>query len=149
MLRIDFVIFNDLVENIRVGKTGFAFILNREGEFQTKPHVDFYPRKGCYGRFFDCGKEALDVGVNVMEQEDDDGKQYIYVTTLLKDKEWLLVYRQESADAFSDLRRAQIISIVIFAIGGISIFMMAFMLSLRQVERIKEADRAKELMNQQ
>ena len=146
---IDFVIFNDLVENIRVGKTGFAFILNREGEFQTKPHVDFSPRKGCYGHFFDCGKEALNVGVNVMEQEDDDGKQYIYVTTLLKDKEWLLVYRQESADAFSDLRRAQIISIVIFAIGGISIFMMAFMLSLRQVERIKEADRAKELMNQQ
>lgn len=145
---IDFVIFNDLVENIRVGETGFAFILNRSGEFQTKPLIDFIPRKGCYGDFFDCDK-ALDNRVTIMEQEDDDGKQYIYVTALLKDKEWLLVYRQESADAFSHLRRAQIISVVIFIVGGVSIVMMAFMLSLRQVERIKEADRAKELMNQQ
>ena len=145
---IDFVIFNDLVESIRVGETGFAFILNRSGEFQTKPLIDFVPRKGCYGHFFDCGKE-LDDRVTIMEQEGDEGKQYIYVTALLKDKEWLLVYRQESADAFSHLRRAQIISVVIFIVGGVSILLMAFMLSLRQVERIKEADRAKELMNQQ
>ena len=144
---IDFVIFNDLVENIRVGETGFAFILNRSGEFQTTPLVNFVPRKGCYGHFFDCSK-ALDDRVTIMEQE-DDGKKYIYVTALLKDKNWLLVYRQESADAFSHLRRAQIISIAIFIVGGVSILMMAFMLSLRQVERIKEADRAKELMNQQ
>jgi len=145
---IDFVIFNDLVENIRVGETGFAFILNRSGEFQTKPLIDFVPRKGCYGHFLDCDK-ALDDQVAIIEQEDVDGKQYIYVTALLKDKEWLLVYRQESADAFSHLRRARIISVVIFIVGGVSIVMMAFMLSLRQVERIKEADRAKELMNQQ
>jgi two-component system NtrC family sensor kinase len=145
---IDFVIFNDLVENIRVGETGFAFILNRSGEFQTKPLIDFIPRKGCYGHFFDCEKK-LDDRVTIMEQEDVDGKQYIYVTALLKDKEWLLVYRQESADAFSHLRRAQIISVVIFIVGGVSIVMMAFMVSLRQVDRIKEADRAKELMNQQ
>jgi two-component system NtrC family sensor kinase len=144
---IDFVIFNDLVENIRVGETGFAFILNRSGEFQTTPLVNFVPRNGCYGHFFDCSK-ALDDRVTIMEQE-DDGKKYNYVTALLKDKNWLLVYRQESADAFSHLRRAQIISIAIFIVGGVSILMMAFMLSLRQVERIKEADRAKELMNQQ
>ncbi|MDY6863144.1 MAG: cache domain-containing protein, partial [Thermodesulfobacteriota bacterium] len=34
---IDFVAFNSLVENLRIGKTGFAFILNKEGKFQTKP----------------------------------------------------------------------------------------------------------------
>jgi len=145
---IDFVIFNDLVENIRVGETGFAYILNREGEFQTKPLIDFVPSKGCYGHFFDCEKELND-RVTIMEREDEDGKKHIYVTALLKDKDWLLVYRQESADAFSDLKRAQIISVVIFIVGGVSIIMMAFMLSLRQVDRIKEADRAKELMNQQ
>jgi two-component system NtrC family sensor kinase len=145
---IDFVIFNDLVENIRVGETGFAYILNRKGEFQTKPLVDFIPSKGCYGQLFDCDHE-LDDAVTTMERTDEDGVERIYVTALLKDKDWLLVYRQESADAFSDLKRAQVISVVIFIVGGVSILMMAFMLSLRQVERIKEADRAKELMNQQ
>lgn len=145
---IDFVIFNDLVENIRVGETGFAYILNRKGEFQTKPLIDFVPSKGCYGHFFECEKE-LDDDVTIMKREGEDGVESIYITALLKDKDWLLVYRQESDDAFSDLKRAQAISMVIFIVGGISIIMMAFMLSIRQVERIKEADRAKEMMNQQ
>ena len=34
---LDFVAFNTLVENLRIGKTGFAFILNNEGAFQTSP----------------------------------------------------------------------------------------------------------------
>ena len=37
---IDFESFNALVENIRIGQTGFAFILNRQSEFQTKPRQD-------------------------------------------------------------------------------------------------------------
>ena len=37
---INFEIFNSLAENLRIGKTGFAFILNRDGKFQTKPHYD-------------------------------------------------------------------------------------------------------------
>jgi len=37
---VDFVAFNALVEKIRVGQTGFAFILNKEGELQTKPNLD-------------------------------------------------------------------------------------------------------------
>jgi two-component system NtrC family sensor kinase len=145
---IDFVIFNDLVEHIRVGETGFAFILNREGEFQTKPLIDIAPRKGCYGNFLRCDRD-LDDRVAIMERNDDNGKKSIYVTALLKDKEWLLVYRQESADAFSDLKRARMISIIIFILGGVSILIMASMLSLRHVDRIREADRAKDLMNQQ
>ena len=32
---IDFVAFNTLVENIRIGRTGLAFIVNGKGEFQT------------------------------------------------------------------------------------------------------------------
>jgi len=34
---IDFVAFNALVQNIRIGETGFAYILNRKGKFQTTP----------------------------------------------------------------------------------------------------------------
>jgi two-component system, NtrC family, sensor kinase len=37
---INFTAFNDLVENLQIGKTGFAFIVNREGNFQTKPKSD-------------------------------------------------------------------------------------------------------------
>jgi two-component system NtrC family sensor kinase len=34
---IDFLAFNTLVEDFTMGKTGTAFILNRQGEFQTRP----------------------------------------------------------------------------------------------------------------
>jgi two-component system NtrC family sensor kinase len=34
---IDFGEFNNLVEFLRIGKTGIAFILNADGQFQTKP----------------------------------------------------------------------------------------------------------------
>jgi two-component system NtrC family sensor kinase len=34
---IDFGEFNSLVEFLRIGETGFAFILNTAGQFQTKP----------------------------------------------------------------------------------------------------------------
>ncbi len=37
---IDFMAFNSLVENIRIGKTGSALIINNAGEFQTRPRID-------------------------------------------------------------------------------------------------------------
>jgi two-component system NtrC family sensor kinase len=37
---IDFVAFNNVVENIHIGETGLAFILNKAGEFQTKPRME-------------------------------------------------------------------------------------------------------------
>ena len=37
---INFMAFNTLVENLRIGRTGFAFVLNRNGVLQTKAHAD-------------------------------------------------------------------------------------------------------------
>ncbi|TVM04735.1 two-component sensor histidine kinase, partial [Oceanidesulfovibrio indonesiensis] len=38
---VDFEAFTRLVENIRIGETGHAFIVNRAGDFQTQPRSDF------------------------------------------------------------------------------------------------------------
>jgi two-component system NtrC family sensor kinase len=40
---IDFVEFNRLVEKIRIGETGFAYILNRDGSVPDQTIVRFYP----------------------------------------------------------------------------------------------------------
>lgn len=37
---LDFIAFNELVEDIHVGETGMAFIINKQGEFQTTPRRD-------------------------------------------------------------------------------------------------------------
>ncbi|MEA3434861.1 MAG: ATP-binding protein [Thermodesulfobacteriota bacterium] len=146
---IDFVAFNRLVESIRIGETGFAFILNKKGEFQTKPGYDFKPNTGCYGHFYDCEKEAATDGVFTEERLDENGTKSIYVAAFLKDKDWLLVYKQGSADALSGLRHAQNIAIIIFILGGVAIITMAFVLSRHTVKHIVLADREKEMMNKQ
>jgi len=145
---IDFVAFNNLVENIRIGETGFAFILNREGELQTKPAFEFIPTPGCYGYFLDCSKELTE-DIQVEERIDSNGRKNIYVAAFLKHKDWLLVYKQVYIDAFSEFNRVQKIAIFILLAGGVGLVIMAFFLSRRMVRRLKVADSEKEMMNKQ
>jgi two-component system NtrC family sensor kinase len=146
---VDFIAFNNLVENIRIGKTGYAIILNKEGELQTKVRSNYRPsQQGCYGQFIDCSK-PITREVNIEERLDEDGVTTIIVTALLKNREWLLVFQQEQNDALSDQHRAQVISLIIFAVGGLSIVAMSLLLSMRMVNRIAEADDEKALMNKQ
>ncbi|BBO79599.1 two-component sensor histidine kinase [Desulfosarcina ovata subsp. sediminis] len=145
---IDFVSFNRLVENVRIGETGFAYILNREGRFQTKPIFDFTPTLDIYTRYF-SSLERMAKDVEIEERLDGAGVKSLYVSALLKDGDWLLVYKQASRDAFSDLGNAQLIAIVFFVLGGIVIVALAISMSAKMVRRISTSDREKEIMNQQ
>ena len=145
---IDFVAFNDLVENIRIGETGFAFILNKEGQFQTKPLLDILPDKNIYVDFI-SNTMMSEEKIYVVEQADDSGKENIYVAAFLKNGDWLLVYQQRASDAFSDFRKTLKLALAIILLGGLGIITMAFILSKRMVSRIARADREKQMMNKQ
>jgi len=145
---IDFLSFNGLVERVRIGETGFAYILNREGQFQTKPIFDFIPTLDIYIRYFST-LERMGKEVEIQERLDGTGVKSLYVSALLKGGDWLLVYKQASSDAFSDLRNAQIIAVIIFVFGGIAIVTMAVWMSGKMVRRIATSDNEKEIMNQQ
>ncbi|MFH1935644.1 MAG: ATP-binding protein [Pseudomonadota bacterium] len=145
---IDFVAFNSLVENIRIGETGFAFILNKEGKFQTKPLLDIVTSRKPYIDFLSDRNISKDE-IHVVEQTDDSGNKNIFVATFLKHGDWLLVYQQRASDAFSDFRRALRVALVIILLGGLGIITMAFILSRRMVSRIARADREKQMMNKQ
>ncbi len=145
---IDFVAFNTLVENVRIGETGFATILNRKGEFQTKPPVGITQEKDIYTDLLGKKSESLD-GILISRIKDDLGIEYIYVASFLKDGEWLLVYRQNTSDAFSILKQTTRLALIICFLGGIGIITMAYLLSRRMVNRIARSDLEKEMMNQQ
>ena len=145
---IDFVAFNNLVENIRIGETGFAFILNKEGKFQTKPLLDIIPNRKPYIDYL--GNPAMTKDeIHAVEQFDDSGNQNIYVAAFLKQGDWLLVYQQRASDAFSDFRRTLRVAIAIILLGGLGIITMAFIVSKRMVSRIARVDREKQVMNEQ
>ena len=146
---IDFVAFNNLVEKIRIGETGFAFILNKNGEFQTKPLVDLVPDKEPLHHFFSVKTKSFDNGVRIMERDDDFGNNTIYAAAPLKHGDWLLVYQQKASDAFSDLRSAIKTALMIMFIAMILVVTIAFLLSKKMVHRIEQADKEKEMMNEQ
>jgi len=145
---IDFVAFNDLVQNIRIGETGFAFILNKKGEFQTKTLLDVLPTKGPCADFVETGNKNQD-RICIMEKADESGNNNLYVTASLKNGDWFLVFRQRTSDAFADFRNAMKLAIVIIVLGGLGITTMAFFLTRRMVGRIAEVDQEKEIMNEQ
>jgi len=146
---IDFVSFNSLVENLRIGRTGFALILNREGEFQTQSV--FKAVDGDERMLYQLIKkgERRPNGIYILERTMDTGQENIYVGAFLKDEDWLLIYQQDVDDAFSDLRRAQGIAVLIILMGGLAIVVTALILSKKMVRQVAELDQEKEMMNEQ
>jgi len=145
---IDFMAFNNLVENVRIGKTGFAFIVNRQGKCQTKPCLDIIPSKTNYMNLLKNGNRDISK-IYIVEAKDDFGKKNIYTSAFLKSGNWMLICQQNKSDAYSDLYRAKKIAALIFLLGGVGIITMAVLLSRRMVIHIAQADREKDMMNQQ
>ena len=145
---INFMAFNNLVENLRIGETGFAFILNKSEAFQTRPPYGLRPGSNHYARFIDyMGKNKA--RVHMFENAAEFGAKNIHVGAFLKNDEWLLVYRQDMADAYHDLNHAQRVAFIIILAGGIIILSTALIISRRMVGRLATADREKRLMNRQ
>ena len=145
---IDFGAFNRLVENIHIGKTGFAFIFNAAGEPQTKPFLETMPEKRHSLHFL--GKDrSSKKPINIFETPDHSGKKKIYVSTFLKNGDWMMLFQQDSSDAFSELREATAVTAVILLLGAVGIVTTAFILSKRTIARIARADQEKERMNEQ
>lgn len=144
---VDFDSFNSLVENLRIGSTGFAFILNSKGEFQTKPRSEVIPSAEPYATFLRSSEKTGDEPY-VVEQTNVAGEDMVYVLTRFKGGDWILAFQQDSRDAYAALYSARIIAIVIFAVGVIGIVGVAVVLSKQVVKRIIRADKEKEMMNE-
>ena len=143
---IDFMAFNNLVENIRIGQTGFAFILNREGKFQTKPLYDIEPMKPPYVEFL----KSKDMDkIQIIETSGGFWGGNIYVSTFLKQGDWLLIYQQKASDAFSDLLGALRITFIIILLGSMATLIMAFVRFKNMTVNVEQAEKEKQMMNEQ
>lgn len=143
---IDFMAFNDLVESIRIGETGFAFILNRKGQFQTKPLYNIEPKKAPY---VDLLKNENLEDIQVVEKSEGLWKKNIYVSAFLKQGDWILVYQQKASDVFSDFFEALKITLVIILLGGIATFTMSFIRFKNMTVNVEKVEKEKQMMNEQ
>lgn len=148
---IDSYLFNTMVKKVRIGKTGEAYLINTEGIFQTDRRsggnlLDTDPDYKKYPAF-SLSPEAADIETFITS--DIKGDKYLYATTWLKNKKWLLVVRQEKADAFESLRNASYLIVIICLMGGAAIVASAFYLTEKIVKRISKADTEKNQLQEQ
>ncbi|TIH18183.1 sensor histidine kinase [Marinifilum sp. JC120] len=145
---IDFLAFTHLVENIRIGKTGYAYILNNEGTFQTRPPAN-RDSNLMLTPYETISSPNLNENVTIQLSEGSDNEKYVTVSSVLKDGDWKLVYQQNANDAFSAMIRSEFFTLVIFLTGGLGIIIMAVYLSRKLIIRIRTIDEESELMNRQ
>ena len=143
---IDTQIFNDLVEKVRIGKTGEAYLLNADGIFQTER------RSG--GSLMERDPEIIEKpvfhdGIQTRIREDAHGDSYLYAATWLGEKDWLLVVRQAKEDAFKALYTASTVLALITLVGGAGIIGLALVLTGRIVRRMEWMDAEKEQLDGQ
>ena len=143
---IDTLLFSDVVERVRIGRTGEAYLLNKEGLFQTRRRSggDLMEKDPDAGALLSRGE-----GQSAFVHKGGSGESYLYVTTWIIDGKWLLVVRQSAADAFSTLHRAGLWVLVIAVLGGAVIVVTAFYMSGRMVARLSLVDHEKSDLNQQ
>ena len=143
---IDTYMFNDLVKKVRIGRTGESYIVNTAGVFQTER------RSG--GNLMDKEPENINYpspqeGIRTFIREDIRGDEYVYTTTWLKNKKWLLVVRQQKKDIFKALNTAVYWIVLITIIGGGAIIGIAFYLTDRIVRRMERMDEEKDNLGAQ
>jgi len=143
---IDSLFFNDLVGSVRVGRTGEAYLVNRDGIFETprrsggalmEPDPD-------YPTYLADDREPLSFSA-----PDRSGERYVYATGRLRQTGWLLVVRQEADEAYGPLTRAVWIAVGLIVVGGGVVVFTAFVLASGLANRLRIADLEKQEMGTQ
>ncbi len=164
---IDFAAFNSLVERIRIGKTGSAFIVNSAGDYQTHPGTELVSDMSGLLRSMPWAgtkwqetvppvsskirmiKSISSSGNAVSSVVRSQNRNIICILMPLKDGDWTLAYEQVEDDAFSEISRARVLVLTIFVFGGLGIVFVALFFTRKVVHQIKKADLEKEVMNEQ
>ncbi|MEZ4528299.1 MAG: ATP-binding protein [Desulfobacterales bacterium] len=142
---IDTPVFTNLVEKIRVGKSGEAYLLNAEGLLQTTKRSS---GKKLMERPDDRIQYPEDGEIRIFIDKNPAGEKYLYATTWLKDKEWVLVFRQEKAEAFGALSSAASRVTFIFLVGLALIIGVAHYMTERIIVHMQKTDKEKEELGQ-
>jgi len=143
---IDSHYFTNLVERVSIGKTGEAYVLNAQGVFQTRR------RSGGELLEEDPAKPkelSPHQGIRTYLNRDPSGRDLFYATAWINDNNWILVVRQDEADAFASLRSLTGLVILVSLLGGILIVGLAFYMTNSIIRRLREIEAEKSQLSQQ
>ncbi len=138
--------FSSLVEKVKIGKTGEAYIVNQEGLLQTQRLsgpglLEVDPWAARYLNQTGSGART--------PADPEDQTRFIWATARLNDGKWLLVVRQAEKDAFEALRSMTYLVILVTVFGGVLIIGLALYTTTHIIKRMEAADQEKDRLGQQ
>ncbi len=142
--------FRALVENVRIGRTGQVYLLNQEGVFQTSPRSS-----GAIMEKSSFPMESFHEGILIRTLEglkDDQGREkprQIACQVWLKDPRWLLVVKQDYAEAFDDVNYANTWTLVFLHVSALSILVASILITRHMITIIKRRDAQADQLNEQ
>jgi len=127
--------FEEIVRSAQIGRTGDAYLVNRDGIFQTRPR---------FGGDI-LGKASLDTTqfggrVTVIEKADRTGEERLYAGSWLNDNKWLLVINQQPLELMSRLFALRQTEILIITLGVLAIMATTVFTTRLAISRLIKAD---------
>ncbi len=144
---IDTLYFDRMISQVRIGKTGEAYILNKDGISQSERRSSNIQVMERDPEFVDFSKS--EETIHTFIKTESSGIKYLYATTWLKDREWMLVVRQEKKDAYRFLYTAVYINLIIMILGMAVIIVVANFITNRILKRIEKLGRDKKSLGNQ
>ena len=144
---VNFNAFNAFVSNIRIGETGFAFILNRMGELQTNPKLVVNSHNGPYQGFLKM--DLKPEKVHIQEIPDDLERDSIFAVIPLNKGRWVLFFQQEVSDAFAKWNYIKVIATLLFIFWISIVVLFTSFIAKRMILRIEDLLLQKEKMGDQ
>ncbi len=141
---IDSDIFNRLVKTAQTGRTGDAYIINKEGIFQTAPRFTGKILENSGIDITTLGEEA-----SFEENKNTDGDTKYYAGAWLKNNEWLLVISQETGREMSGLFATRNLVVGIILFGCLAIVITTVFTTRTTLNRLAEADEGISELNAQ
>ena len=147
---IDTQAFRSLVENVRIGKTGEVYLLNRQGTFQTSPRFS--------GKIMEKAPfpiETVHEGtrIRILESEPDDSGQHfprqVAAQTWLKEPRWLLVVKQNYSEAFNEVNHANYAILIFLHLSALTILIASILITGHLIKLIKRRDAEADQLNKQ
>ncbi|GKT08837.1 PAS domain-containing sensor histidine kinase [Desulforhabdus sp. TSK] len=138
---IDTDLFDSMVKAAQSGKKGDAYVLNDDNVLQTKPRYG-----GELLSKIDDFQMARFVGTHV-EDMIIGGERGIFATTWLRNKDWMLVIKEDPREQLLPLEHARFLVVGLGLLGLILIIVGTLFVARAMVAQLMESEREKAILD--
>jgi len=130
----------DVISEIKVGKTGFAFVLDRQGRLIAHPDISLVLRgaeEATSGPFQAIRDDIRRAGAASARSQDSDGREIAAAAAPIAGPDWTVVVEQPISEAFGPIYAALRRTAMLIMAGTVFAALLAYVLAHRMTEPIR------------